>query len=65
MKSHPNKDGYLELTLKDNEGNKFCKRVHRIIAEVFLENPLNLPVVNHISRDRTNNNLSNLVWSSI
>lgn len=36
--------------------------VHRIIAELFLDNSNNLPEVNHIDSDRTNNHVDNLEW---
>ena len=36
--------------------------VHRIIASIFIPNPLNLPEVNHIDNNRTNNSVDNLEW---
>jgi hypothetical protein len=38
--------------------------VHRLIAETFLENPNNYPTVDHIDRNRENNDVSNLRWAS-
>ena len=35
---------------------------HRLVALVFLDNPKNLPVVNHISGDKSDARASNLEW---
>jgi len=51
--------GYYQV----NIGNK-CRRVHKLLCETFLENPLNLETVNHINGDKINNSLENLEWMS-
>lgn len=56
--------GYLLCTLHDAEYRQRYKLVHRIVAEAFLENPDNLPCINHKDEDRTNNCVSNLEWCS-
>jgi len=38
--------------------------VHRLVAKVFKLNPDNLPEVNHIDQDKTNNQESNIEWVS-
>jgi hypothetical protein len=55
--------GYLSVSLY-YQGNSRGKTfyVHRVIAETFIPNPNNLPLVNHIDGDKHNNNVSNLEW---
>ena len=38
---------------------------HRILARHFIPNPNNLPCVDHIDRNKTNNSIENLRWVSI
>lgn len=47
-------NGYFQVNLSKNGVYKHCY-VHRLIAETFLENPENLPEVNHKDEDKTNN----------
>lgn len=58
----PNKQtGYLQVDLwKNNMSHK--KYIHRLIAEAFIPNPLNLPQVNHKDKNTFNNDVSNLEW---
>jgi len=37
-------------------------RLHRIIAELFIPNPYDLPEVDHINEDRLDNRVDNLRW---
>lgn len=43
-------------------GNKKEFRLHRLIVETFISNSKNLPQVNHIGKDKTNNAVDNLEW---
>jgi hypothetical protein len=53
--------GYAYVHLcKDKNVTKY--RVHRLVALAFISNPLNLPQVNHIDKNRSNNQMDNLEW---
>ena len=41
---------------------KTKKLVHRLVAEMFIPNPLNLPEINHIDGNKQNNVINNLEW---
>lgn len=47
-----------------NEGNIKGFGVHRLVALAHIPNPNNLPEVDHIDNDPTNNNKNNLQWST-
>lgn len=54
-------NGYIKAYLK-RFGKGVNKSIHRMVAEAFIPNPLNLPQVNHIDEDKTNNRVENLEW---
>ena len=61
---HKHKSGYLVFSTRLTGRLSPCQlfRVHRLVAEVYLDNPENKPHVNHIDGNKLNNNLSNLEW---
>lgn len=59
------KTGYPTVCLYKDKNNKHTKTVHRLIASSFIDNPSNLPQVNHKDWVKHNNNVNNLEWCSI
>ena len=54
--------GYYQCTLRDDKNKKHYKRTHRLVARAFIENPNNLPQVNHKDGNKLNNHVDNLEW---
>ena len=61
LKPKKNKWGYLCINLYKNNIRKTYK-VHRLVAEAFIDNTDNLPQVNHRDENKLNNNADNLEW---
>ena len=63
LKPQKDKYGYLYVNLyKDKKMKHYL--THRLVASAFIENPLQLTDVNHISEDKTDNRVENLEWMS-
>lgn len=63
LKQKIDKDGYCTVNLYKDKKRK-TKKIHRLVAEAYLENPNNLPEVNHKDEIKTNNSIQNLEWCS-
>jgi hypothetical protein len=62
LKTGDNSHGYQQYCLYLKSGKPKTVKEHRLFAICFLPNPENLPQVNHIDSNRSNNLLSNLAW---
>lgn len=58
-----NSSGYLRCNLSNQYGNKTFT-IHKLVALCFIDNIYNKPTVNHKDRNKINNNVNNLEWSS-
>ena len=56
--------GYLTASVQTPSEGKAREYIHRLVATAFIPNPNNLPQVNHIDCDKSNNRVDNLEWIS-
>ena len=71
------KKGWLKKKLFTNKHNGYVycgvridgeyksRRVHRLVAQAFIHNPNNKPVVNHINHKKDDNRVENLEWVTV
>lgn len=61
LKTFIMRTGYIGIGLNKNNKRKPFK-IHRLVAEAFIPNPENLPVVNHKNEKKNDNRVENLEW---
>lgn len=61
LKTEIDYDGYERVNLVIDKHRKRCS-VHRLVAEAFISNPQNLPIINHKDENPMNNCVDNLEW---
>lgn len=64
LRQSNDKDGYKKVSMTKNK-KEYTKRVHIIVAQAFLPNPENKPVVHHKDNNKSNNHVSNLEWVTV
>ena len=56
--------GYVDYPLTDKNGRRRHKTAHRLVAECYIDNPDNLPEVNHKDLNKLNCHKDNLEWTT-
>lgn len=54
--------GVYKFVMLSKNGEQKAYSVHRLVAQAFLDNPDNLPEVNHKDENPENNHVDNLEW---
>ena len=62
LKGGDNGHGYLSVSLVDAFGKRHTKKIHRLVAEAYLDNLEDKRDINHKDNCRTNNCINNLEW---
>lgn len=65
LKYEIDKSGYKMYKLRREDGSKKNVKLHRLVAENFIDNPENKPYVIHKNGDILDNSFGNLEWSSL
>lgn len=63
LKGEITEKGYIRVSLHKN-GFRKVFRVHRLVAQAFIPNPLNKPQINHKDGNKLNNCVDNLEWAT-
>ena len=64
LRPNVNYKGYKYIVFCDG-GKMKTMMVHRVIASTFIDNPNNLPIINHVDGNKLNNNVDNLEWTTL
>jgi hypothetical protein len=63
IKSWVGGTGYLQVNLY-HKGSRSTFKLHRLVADTFIPNPIGLPVINHRDGNKLNNTIDNLEWTT-
>ena len=59
----PLKSGHVDISFT-YRNTRFHRYLHRLVAEAFIPNPYNLPLIRHLDDNPLNNEVDNLAWGT-
>ena len=62
LKPEVNEKGYLRVDLYAENGKRTHYKIHRLVADAFIENKYDKPQINHKDGNKQNNSVTNLEW---
>lgn len=62
LSSRTDGNGYKLINLYDGVNPPKAHLIHQLVAQSFIDNPENKPYVNHINKNKSDNNILNLEW---
>lgn len=63
LKQRETEQGYMEVTVWCDEQKKYVlRKVHRLVAQTYIDNPEHKREVNHLDGNKKNNCVDNLEW---
>ena len=62
MSLNKNRSGNYVGVVLYKDGKQYRFQVHRLVAEAFIPNPYNLPLINHKNEIQNDNRAENLEW---
>ena len=65
LKTPLSKTGYPHISIyQAEEGKRTTIKIHRIVAQLFIQNPCNYNLVMHLDDNKSNNYYKNLKWGT-